>query len=107
MRLENNLHSLAMAKLFSLPDAAILEESSDAVYLCDYLDQPVVIPVTTIHSVVSMFPELQVTPDGQIHETKKFSLMRHPLIELVQYRPDIFDNDDDNEDAIATTGGLE
>jgi hypothetical protein len=103
MRLESNTYPLAMVTLFSPPDSALLDESSGALYLCDSLDHTMVVPVSAIHSVVSMFPELQVTPTGQIHRTNKFSLMRHPLIELAQYRTDVFGKDDDEEDAIANT----
>jgi hypothetical protein len=101
MRFGNARYPLAMLRLFSVPDEGILAESSGTVYLCNELDGPgsiIVIPVTAIRSVVSMFPEMEVSPTGQISLTGKFSLMRHAFIELSSFSTDgLFDEDyDDN-----------
>ena len=50
-----------MASLFALPDPDIFTESSEMVYLSEPLsarDGIVVIPVTTMHTVISMFSEM-------------------------------------------------
>ena len=77
-----------MVTMFSLPDADVYRDSNEMVYLSKLLstrDEIVVIPVTAIHSVVSMFPETHITDDGRILETGKFSLMRHAFHELAQF----------------------
>ncbi|KAF8267252.1 hypothetical protein EI94DRAFT_1801971 [Lactarius quietus] len=93
-------YPLAMLRFFSMPDEGILAESSGTVYLCDQLDGPdgiFVLPVTDIHTVVSMFPEMEVSPTGQISLTSKFSLMCHTFIELSTFSSDgLFDEDYDN-----------
>ena len=93
-------HPLAMVSLFSLPDTEVLSDSSGTVYLCKPLSAPeglVVLPVTAILSVVSMFPEMRVSEDGVISETGKFSLMRHAFIELAHFSDGgLFDDDDDS-----------
>jgi hypothetical protein len=93
------LHPLAMVTLFLRPDDSLLAQSSDTVYLCDRLEGHEghqVIPIKSIKSVVSMFPDYQVTEDGDINQTNKFSLLRHPFIDLAEYRPHDLFNDDDN-----------
>lgn len=92
---------LAMLRFFSMPDEGILADSSGTVYLCDQLDGPegiVILPITSIHTVVSMFPEMEVSPTGQISLTGKFSLMHHTFIELSMFSSDgLFNKDyDDN-----------
>ena len=78
-----------MLSLFSPPDPVVFADSSETVYLSELLlvedGGLVVIPVTSIHSVVSMFPEMQVAADGRIQETGKFSLMRHAFLELARF----------------------
>ena len=100
IRFGNDWHPLAMVSMFSLPDAEVFTESSETVYLSEPLSSPdgiVVIPVTAIHSVVSMFPEMRVTDDGRILETGKFSLMRHAFHELAQFsNGELFEEDDDS-----------
>ncbi|KAI0279678.1 hypothetical protein BC826DRAFT_889522, partial [Russula brevipes] len=59
LRFEDQQYPLAIVKLFSFPDANILSESSQTVYLCDALegrDAIKAIAITSINSVVSMFP---------------------------------------------------
>ncbi|KAH9159369.1 hypothetical protein EDB89DRAFT_1887518 [Lactarius sanguifluus] len=93
-------YPLAMVSLFSLPDAEVLSDSSGTVYLSESGSAPdglVVIPVTAILSVVSMFPEMRVSEDGRISETRKFSLMRHAFIDLAHFsNGELFDDDDDS-----------
>lgn len=100
LRFGDAQYPLAMVRLFSHPDEDILAESSGTVYLCDQLHGPegiVVVPVTAILSVVSMFPETKVTPTGQISLTGKFSLMHHAFIELLTFSSDgLFEEDYDN-----------
>ena len=82
-----NLYPLAMVRLFSEPDEALLVESSGTVYLCEPTHSAeglVVIPVSSIKMVVSMLPETQVTQDGKIILTTKFSLLQHPFVDLAE-----------------------
>ena len=85
--------------MFSLPDASILADSSGTVYLSEPLsvrEGLVVISVTTIHSVVSMFPDMRATEDGRILETGKFSLMHHAFLELADFsNGELFEEEDD------------
>lgn len=94
-------HPLAMLSLFSDADEGILAESSGTVYLCDPIDGPeglAVVPITAIHSVVSMFPETEVNLAGAISHTGRFSLMRHAYIELSKYSSDgLFEDDYDDD----------
>lgn len=69
-----------VTNLFSLPDAQILANYSEMVYLCDPFKGPgslVVVSISAIQSVVSMFPKMEVSPDGQISQMGKYSLMHH------------------------------
>ena len=88
-----------MASLFALPDPDIFTESSETVYLSEPLsarDGIVVIPVTTMHTVISMFSEMHMTNNGRILETGKFSLMRHAFLKLTQFsNGELFEEDDD------------
>lgn len=94
-------YPLAVVNLFSFPDVTLLSQSSQTVYLCDVLEGPeaiAVIPVKSIKSVVSMFPNLKATQDGKLVDTQKFALLRHPLIELAKYNVEgLFDEDDNND----------
>ena len=100
IRFGDNRYPLAMVTMFSLPDPDVLAASSETVYLCEQLaprEGLVVIPVTAIHSVVSMFPEMRVTDDGRITETGKFSLMRHAFLELAPFsNGELFEEDDES-----------
>ena len=100
LRFGESSYPLAMLRLFSKPDKDILAESSGTVYLCDQSDGPasvIVMPVTAIYSVVSMFPDMEASPTGQITLMGKFSMMRHAFIELVTFSSDgLFDEDYDN-----------
>jgi hypothetical protein len=100
LRFGDSRHPLAMLKLFSQPDEEILAESSGTVYLCDHPDGPasiVVVPVTAIQLVISMFPDMEVSPTGQISRTGKFSMMRHAFINLVTFALDgLFEEDYDS-----------
>lgn len=43
-----------------------------------------------------MFPDVKVTPEGELVDTQKFALLRHPLIELGKYNTEgLFDEEDD------------
>ena len=98
-------YPLAVVSLFSLPDATLLSESSQTVYLCDALEGQEaikVIPITSIKSVVSMFPDLKVSQDGRLVDTRKFALMRHPLIELAKYNTEGLFNEEDDDDTCST-----
>ena len=88
IRFGEDRHPLAMVSMFSPPDANVFTESSETVYLSEPLsarDGLIVIPVTMIHSVISMFPETRITDEGRILEMGKFSLMRHAFLELTQF----------------------
>ena len=85
MRFGDLRQPLAIATLFSPPDAGVLVDSSHTVYLCQHLQTRIVVPITAIHTVVSMFPEFKVDQIGGITTTEKFSLMRHAHLELAKY----------------------
>jgi hypothetical protein len=89
-----------MVLLFSLLDPQIFADSSETVYLSEPLsaqDGLMMIPVTPIHSVMSMFLEMQVTKDRRILEMGKFSLMQHAFLELAQFsNGELFEDDDDD-----------
>jgi hypothetical protein len=97
-------YPLAVVNLFSPPDANLLSQSSQTVYLCDALDgqdATAVIPIASIKSLVSMFPDLKVTPDGELVDTKKFALLRHPFIELARYNTEgLFNDEEDGIEAV-------
>ena len=90
---------LAMAELFSEPDAEVLSESSGTVYLCDQRECLALLPITSIHSVIAMFPNTQVDLSGNISVTGRFSLMQHPYVEVAEFTSDqTFDNEEANID---------
>jgi hypothetical protein len=97
-------YPLAIVKLFSSPDEALLSQSNQTVYLCSELeghDAICVVPIASIKSVVSMFPDLKVTPDGEVVNTGKFAMLRHPLLELAKYNTGgLFDEEDDDIDTM-------
>jgi hypothetical protein len=100
-------YPLAIVELFSFPDADLLSQSSQTVYLCNTLDAQDairVIPITSIKSVVSMFPDMKVTSDGKLVNTQKFALLRHPFIELTKYNTEGLFDDEDDEDADPMVG---
>jgi hypothetical protein len=94
-------YPLAVINLFTFPDATLLSQSSQTVYLCNALEglgAIKVIPITSIKSVVSMFTDLKVTPEGELVDTRKFALLRHPFIELAKYNTEgLFDEEDDDD----------
>lgn len=101
MQFGDSRYPLAMARLFTMPDQRILLDSCDTVYLCDPWEGReglAVIPISSIRSVVAMFPEMVINAEGQIERTGKFSLMRHAYIELAKYSTDGFDEDSDDLD---------
>ena len=74
-------------------------------YLCNALEGQgaiKVIPITSIKSVVSIFPDFKVTPDGELVDTQRFALLRHPFVELAKYNSEgMFDEEnDDNTDVV-------
>lgn len=93
-------YPLAVVNLFSFPDATLLSQSSQTVYVCNALEGQEairVIPIMAIKSVVSMFSDLKVTSDGEIVDTQKFALLRHPFIELTKYNTKgLFNEDNEN-----------
>ena len=101
LQFDNLKYPLAVVNLFSPPDADLLSQSSQTVYICDALESQEairVIPITSIKSLVSMFPDLKVTSDGDIVDTHKFALLRHPFIELAAYNTQSLFDGDDNDD---------
>jgi hypothetical protein len=89
-----------MVELFSEPDADILFESSGTVHLCDPCDCVVVLPITSIHSVMAMFPDTCVKLCRDISLTGKFSLMRHPYMEVAHFTSDsLFEDKEEDIDS--------
>ena len=95
-------YPITVVNLFSLPDVTLLTQSSQTIYICDALegDEMIrVIPITSIKSVVSMFPDLKVTLEGEVVDIQKFALLRHSLIELAKYNTEgLFDEKDDHDE---------
>ena len=104
MCFRDSKYPLAMVNLFSLPDKNILLASSRTVYLCDPLQGLVVVPISSIRSVVAMFPEMIIIEDGKVERTGKFSLMRHAYIELAKYSPEGFANEGEDGEEIDESG---
>lgn len=101
IRFGDDRYPLAMVSLFSKPDPEILLESSGAVHLCDQITGcggVAVIPITAVHSVVAMIPEMRVEPSGQITLTGKFSLMRHAYLEVARFANDVLSEEDEERD---------
>ena len=99
LRFGDARYPLAMVDLFTEPDADILSDSSGTVYLCDPRERIAVLPITSISSVVAMFPDMQVDLSGDISATGKFSLMRHPYIEVAKFTSDhTFEDEEVNVD---------
>ncbi|KAI0282450.1 hypothetical protein BC826DRAFT_921758 [Russula brevipes] len=100
LQFQDQQYPLAVVNLFSFPDTNLLSKSSQTVYICDALegqDAIQVIAITSIKSVVSMFPDLKVTPGGEVVNTQRFALLRHPFIRLEKYNTGgLFQEDDDN-----------
>jgi hypothetical protein len=96
IRFGNDQYPLVL--LFSLPDPQVFVDLSKTVYLSQPLspkDGLVIIPVSAIHLVVSMFPEMCATEDGRILEIGKFSLMHHAFLKLAEFsNGELFDEDD-------------
>jgi len=89
MRFGDIRYPLAMARFFSPPDMEILQDSSDTVHLCDPIlghEGLHVLHISAIHSVVSMFPELQASEEGRIMHTGKFALMQHPHTGMARFK---------------------
>lgn len=87
LRFGEELFPLALVNLFSIPDEELLKESSGTVYLSKYIDEPEslwVFSIKSIHSVVSMFPDIKVNSIGAIESSGKFSLLRHPFLALAE-----------------------
>lgn len=60
-----------------------------------------VVPIASIKSVVSMFLDLKVTSDGELVDTQKFALLRHPFLELAKYNTEgLLDEEDDDVDTM-------
>ena len=53
-----------MVELFSEADEDVLSESNGTVYLCDARERITVISITSIFSVVAIFPDMQVDQLG-------------------------------------------
>lgn len=86
------------------PDESLLSQSNQTIYLCSALEGQeaiCVVPVTSIKSVVSMFPDLKVTSDGELVNTQRFALLRHPFLELAKYNTEgLLDEEDDDTDIV-------
>jgi hypothetical protein len=87
-----------MVQLFSTPDKNIFQELCETIYLCEQLEELVVVPISAIRTVMAMFPEMVVSQEGHIEQTGKFSLMQHLYIELSKFSVDGFADEDDEED---------
>ena len=100
MRFGDSLYPLAMVDLFSLPDQNLLSISSGTVYLCNPSQGLIIIPISSIWSVVAMIPEMVINGECHVVCTGKFSLMRHAYIELAKYLPDGFASEGEEDPEI-------
>ena len=101
LRFGNDLHPLALVSLFSLPDPIVFQQSSGTVYLSECLNDTeglCVVPLKSIKAVVAMFPNTQVTFDGKLVSTGKFSLMRHPYIQLAEQTDALLDESENDSE---------
>ena len=100
MHFGDTLYPLTMDDLFSLPDQNLLSTSSGTVYLCDPLQGLVIIPISSIWSVVAMIPEMVINGECHVIRTGKLSLMRHVYIKLAKYLPDGFAGEGEEDSKI-------
>ena len=96
----DEVHSLALVTLFSLPDPEILRCSSQTVYLCRYQGDMAlkVVEVKTIKAVVSMVPDLKVTPAGNVEELGQFFLVEKPGLDIAELTGEEDQSDDDDNE---------
>ena len=101
LKFDDSMHSLALGSLFSPPDDDLLQRSFGTVYVCHYQgdDALEVIDVKKFDSVVSMFPDYEVTSNGEILEPEnQFSLLSHPCLQLASLRGEIGAEEEDNDE---------
>jgi hypothetical protein len=99
LQFHHEIFSLALVSLFSPPDRDLLVESQNTTEVCHYNGDSAlqIVDVKAISTVVSMFPDFQVTPEGEILTPEnQYVLMEPPLLKLVSLHGLLNDNDNDN-----------
>lgn len=92
--------------MFSPPDPDILEISHQAAYICHHggIDALTVVDVKTIHAIVSMVPDYQVTVEGDIVVPENvFSLVEIPFLKLASLCGTLDEGDETADDSTVRT----
>jgi hypothetical protein len=87
---------IAVIRLYSLPDNALLQLSSRTVASCSRLDDICVVPVKKIISVIAMIPHKPKLPSGIIKE--QFFLLEKPGLQISNLGINHVDEDDNDND---------
>lgn len=99
---EDNWHFLdiAVIQMYSLPDEALLQLSSQTVASCTHSEQVLAIDVKDIVSVIAMVPHKPTLPSGLTEE--RFFMIEKPGLDVsdlgVRYSAYHDEDDEDNAD---------
>jgi hypothetical protein len=87
--------NVAIVRLYSLPDDALLQLSFQTVVSCTQLDEIVVVDVRHILSVVAMIPHKPTLPSGTTED--RFFMLEKPGLDISNLTIHIEEEDDDME----------
>src|SRR6267154_1762976 len=96
----DTVYSLALISVFSPPDQELLNLSRNAVYIChgSGIDALTVVDIKAITAVVSMVPDFQVTPKGEIIILdNRFLMVEAPFLKLAALCGALGEDDDTND----------
>jgi len=96
----DTVYSLALVSVFSPLDQELLNLSRNAVYIChgSGIDALTVVNIKAITAVVSMVPNFQVTPEGEIIiPDNRFSMVEAPFLKLAALCGALGEDDDTND----------
>jgi hypothetical protein len=89
---------VAIIRMYSLPDEALLQLSSQTVASCIHPNEVVVVNIKNIVSVVAMIPHRPMLPSGVVED--RFFMLEKPGLEISMLGiPDNGYQDDDDNDA--------
>ena len=86
--------------MFSPPDQELLNLSRNAIYICHGggIDALTVVDIKAITAVISMVPDFQVTPEGEIIiPDNRFSMVEAPFLKLAALCGALGEDDDTND----------
>ncbi|GLB43663.1 hypothetical protein LshimejAT787_1401750 [Lyophyllum shimeji] len=96
-------HTLAVATLFTEPDADMFKSSHSTVCSCKLSDDVKAFHVKAIEALVSMVPFFKVAPDGTIITPEnEFFLVEKPGLEITQLLDPVDEEDSDNDEDFDT-----